>query len=389
MSRVRLPAGMRDFLPHAARRRRRVTHALMETFRLHGYLPVSSPLFEHAEVLDRGLGEELRKDVLRFVGGDGDVVALRPDITPQIARIAAQRFSADAPLRFCYEGLVARRADQSGRLQQLQVGVEYLGAGHEIADHEVLALAAASLDNVGAKKWVMEVGHVGLVTHVLSKFDDEHRHALLKFLEKKDITSARKFANTQTKAKRELVLGFLELEGNPTRVFKKALLLKIPQSIKRSLTQLAESVRVARKSNRFAVTADLTQVRGLSYYSGLRFVVHAEGASDVIVRGGRYDGLAEKFGASLPGAGFGISVDRLLECEVTSLVERKMVAVVVDKSCHAKGIKQCEALRKKGIGAALHITAKRKHIHLLQNHGYDQVMYMKDSQWYAASGSEI
>jgi ATP phosphoribosyltransferase regulatory subunit len=101
-----LPAGMRDLLPPVARRQgelaRRVTHC----FELHGYEIVTLPVFEYAEVLERGLGALDSDEVLRFVEPEsGEVVALRPDMTPQIARILATRLAdLPGPARLCYHG---------------------------------------------------------------------------------------------------------------------------------------------------------------------------------------------------------------------------------------------------------------------------------------------
>src|SRR5688572_8471487 len=109
---IRLPAGVRDFLPRAAARRRAIAEGLLAAFEAWGYARIITPVFEHADVLERGLGAGARATVIRFVEpGSGEVVALRPDITPQIARIAATRMrDLDGPLRLCYEGAVTRLA---------------------------------------------------------------------------------------------------------------------------------------------------------------------------------------------------------------------------------------------------------------------------------------
>ncbi|MET0594214.1 MAG: ATP phosphoribosyltransferase regulatory subunit, partial [Polyangiaceae bacterium] len=101
-----LPAGMRDILPPEAARRRKLAKRLLDHFALYGYELVTPPAFELADVLERGLGTLDPRDVLRFVEPElGEVAALRPDVTPQIARIGATRL-ADRPLpmRLCYEG---------------------------------------------------------------------------------------------------------------------------------------------------------------------------------------------------------------------------------------------------------------------------------------------
>ena len=91
---IRLPAGVRDFLPRAAARRRAVAERVMDVFSAWGYARIITPVFEVADVLERGLGADARAAAIRFVEpGTGEVVALRPDITPQVARLVATRMA--------------------------------------------------------------------------------------------------------------------------------------------------------------------------------------------------------------------------------------------------------------------------------------------------------
>ncbi len=107
-----LPAGMRDLLPEEALGHLALSRALIGSFQRFGYEPVSVPPFEYAEVLEHDLGPLDASQLLRFVEPEsGEVVALRSDMTPQIARLVAARLSdVPSPARLCYEGAVVRRA---------------------------------------------------------------------------------------------------------------------------------------------------------------------------------------------------------------------------------------------------------------------------------------
>ena len=123
---LRLPTGMRDFAPRAAAARRRIAETLLEVFERWGFARVITPAFEYEEVLALGLGGAGRAAAIRFVEpSTGQVVALRPDITPQIARLIATRFR-DEPgaVRLSYEGTVVR-LERGGRGQHelIQAGV--------------------------------------------------------------------------------------------------------------------------------------------------------------------------------------------------------------------------------------------------------------------------
>ena len=108
------PRGARDLLPPACRRRRELVRGLVDTFERWGYEPVATPLVESFETLGRGLSEADRARCVRFIeAGSGELVALRSDVTPQIARMIARRLggelAADAVHRFCYAADVVRQ----------------------------------------------------------------------------------------------------------------------------------------------------------------------------------------------------------------------------------------------------------------------------------------
>ena len=159
---IRLPSGVRDFLPRAAARRRSLAARVMDVFDAWSYARVITPLFECADVLERGLGDGARAAAIRFVEpGTGEVVALRPDITPQIARIVATRLAdVPGPLRLCYEGAVTRLAGDRGQREILQAGIELVEASEPDGDAEVLAVAAEALAGLGLADVELDVGHV-------------------------------------------------------------------------------------------------------------------------------------------------------------------------------------------------------------------------------------
>ncbi len=162
---IRLPAGVRDFLPRAAPRRRAIAERLLGGFEAWGYARIITPVFECADVLERGLGADARAAAIRFVEpGSGEVVALRPDITPQIARIVATRLrDVDGPIRLCYEGAVNRLPAPGGsplaQREILQAGIELIDAGSPDGDAEALAVAAAALIGSGIDDVRLDVGH--------------------------------------------------------------------------------------------------------------------------------------------------------------------------------------------------------------------------------------
>src|SRR5260221_3974317 len=156
-----LPAGMRDLLPAEASQQLSLSRALLESFERFGYEPVSVPPFEYADVLEHDLGPLDAGQVLRFVEPEtGEVVALRPGMTPQIARLVSTRRSeAPPPVRLCYEGaVVRRRVERARRERQIhQAGFELVGRGGSAGDLEVLSVAASAVRATGLNAFTLDL----------------------------------------------------------------------------------------------------------------------------------------------------------------------------------------------------------------------------------------
>src|SRR5215467_13234095 len=168
---LRLPAGMRDYAPEAAAARRRIVDALLGVFERRGFARVITPAFEYEEVLALGLGDAARAATVRFVEpSSGQVVALRPDITPQIARLIATRFADErGAVRLCYEGTVVRlERGARGQRELIQAGVELAGVAGPAGDAEVIALGVAALAAAGLPRPTIDLGHLGLAREVLA-----------------------------------------------------------------------------------------------------------------------------------------------------------------------------------------------------------------------------
>src|SRR5215470_12014978 len=166
---IRLPSGVRDLLPRPAARRHSLAERVMGVFEAWGFARIVTPVFECADVLERGLGHDARAAAIRFVEpGTGEIVALRPDITPQVARLVATRLAEiEGPIRLCYEGAVIRLAGELGQREVLQAGIELIDAPEPDGDAEVLAVAAAALAAAQLPEIRLDIGHVAPARHVL------------------------------------------------------------------------------------------------------------------------------------------------------------------------------------------------------------------------------
>lgn len=313
-----LPSGMRDLLPSEAARRRKLAKRLLDHFALHGYMLVTPPAFELASVLERGLGALDPGDVLRFVEPEsGEVAALRPDMTPQIARMAATRLSdRPKPLRLCYEGTVLRRRQERARKHRQipQAGIELLGAGEPEGDIELLSLAASSLRAAGLSNFVLDIGHAEIARALIGGLPKEVGPLVLDALAQKDAARIDEIASRKGAASGASLRALRELP----RLYGDASIWGEAEAWLRD-TEAMPAFEGLRASWDRAIEAglgphlrvDFGEVRGFAYYTGIIFHFFAEGPGEPLGSGGRYDDLLGRFGAPMPAAGFALDLDNL------------------------------------------------------------------------------
>jgi ATP phosphoribosyltransferase regulatory subunit len=368
---IRLPAGVRDFLPRAAARRRAIAETLLGEFERWGYDRIITPMFECADVLELGLGADAREAAIRFVEpGTAEVVALRPDITAQVARVAATRMGdVDGPIRLCYEGAVTRLARGGARTQRevLQAGVELIDAPSPEGDAEAIAVAAHALAGTGVPEARLDVGHVALVQHCLSSVDDPLLCAELEaLLTRKDRPGVRRAAAGLPAGLRAQLEALPTLYGEPDDVLARARALRWPRAVNKALDLveqvLAMSAEVVEHELHSTVTIDLGEVHGFDYYTGLRFAGYAAGVGHAILRGGRYDELVGRYGRQARATGFAVDIEAVADAQQAAGIAvpagRPSVLVVApDRRGDAARI--AAGLRRGGHRAAVDLGRRR------------------------------
>ena len=353
-----LPAGMRDLLPPEAAQRRRLSRRLLDHFALYGYELVTPPAFELAEVLERGLGTLDPRDVLRFVEPEsGEVAALRPDVTPQIARMAATRLSdRPMPMRLCYEGTVLRRRQERARKHRQipQAGVELIGAFGPEGDIELLGLAAGAARAAGLSDFVLDLGHADIARALMSDVSGLLGSSILDALAHKDTAAV---ADLVRDAKLPALLGTAltelpKLHGD-AGVWKEAERLLAPTPAKAALAALRELWDRATSDGLGGVLrVDIGEVRGFAYYTGAIFHLFADGPGEPVGSGGRYDDLLARFGVPMPAAGFALDLDNLSwALKVSGSEERLEPRIVVGVGPASTLL--CASLRTRGVGCAV------------------------------------
>ncbi len=308
-----------DLLPPAAARRRVLVDALLETFGAWGYRQVVTPTVERYEVLAAGLSAADRAHVVRFVTGPGSqVVALRSDVTPQIARMVAQHrgttWPADAVLRLSYTADVVRQPQEAReKTEQHQVGVEFIGDASPAADAELVALAHAALGRVGLTGFRFDLSHGGIAHGALDALgldasDREAVEALLARKDRRGLENALIGVGVDG-ARAASVASLCDAYGRPD-VFSRVRGIDGVSGVE-TLASIVGHLQAVHPDAADVLDVDLGEVRGFDYYTGARLRVWAPGVAVPVLRGGRYDDLVGRLGAKAPATGFALDLDAL------------------------------------------------------------------------------
>jgi ATP phosphoribosyltransferase regulatory subunit len=305
-----IPPGTRDVLPDEMRELRAISERMRATFEGAGYGEVHTPALEYEEVLRRG-EERAAGARYRTFDEQGDVLALRSDMTIPIARVVATRYAEVAPpLRFCYFAHAWRAVERGvGEPREfLQGGLELIGPDGPEGDAEVLGLTIAALDSVGLRRHRVGVGDGSLyrtLLHSLGVPEDRHL-PLLECLSRRDLVGLDLVVSGLGARERELLVGLPELRGGPEVLERADGPAADAVEGLRALHELLAERGVADR-----VIFDLGLVRELGYYTGAVFEVYDPAVGFALGGGGRYDELLGRFGRELPACGVALDLQRV------------------------------------------------------------------------------
>lgn len=313
----RVAPGVRDILPVEALCKRNIEDKFAALVRAWGYREVVTPSFEYHDNLVVNRQESDR--LFKFLDRQGQLMALRPDMTRPIARmVATQLQTMPVPLRLYYlANAFSYEEAQAGKQREFfQAGLELLGAATPEADAEVLALATGALKQTGLQDFQISVGHVGIFYGLMAELglSEAAVQQVKEALSNKDFVQMADLLSTAAASPAEArrVLDLLELRGGP-EVFVRAAQLCGDRSTKLALENLSRVYEILTNYGLHRhINIDLGLLRGLDYYTGLVFEGYTVGVGFPICGGGRYDRLLRQYGHDLPATGFAVTLDRVL-----------------------------------------------------------------------------
>ncbi len=304
--------GTQDILPEEVYKNQFIEQTVLDIARKFGFREIRTPVFEHTELFQRGVGETtdvVQKEMYTFDDKGGRSITLRPEGTAGAVRAFLEHglFNEALPQKFCYIINCYRyEKPQAGRWREFQqFGVEMLGAGAPAADAEVISLANEIFAFLGVEGIQLEINSIGC-----PECRKNYHKALKEYFETK---------------KDELCPTCLgRLDKNPMRILdcKSPVCSGIGKDAPAILDYICddcsahfESVRKYLDKMNIEYVVNPRIVRGLDYYTRtvFEFVSTQIGAQGTVCGGGRYDGLVEELGGQhVPSLGFGMGTGRLL-----------------------------------------------------------------------------
>ncbi len=360
--RYKAPRGTQDVLPQVSWRWQRVEAAFREICRRYGYQEIRTPMFEETELFERGTGETteiVSKQMYTFEDRGGRSLTLRPEGTPSVVRAYLEHNlgAAGGTQKFCYIAAIFRyERPQAGRFRQhQQLGVEAIGAPGPDIDAEVIALYHAFLKEIGLEGGVTHISSIGCPA-CRPGFQQALREFFAPMVPRMcDFCQARYQSNPLRMLDCKVPEDMALREGAPSAL----------DHLCGECREHFGGVRAALAALAIPYQVDPTIVRGLDYYTRTAFeVVHpALGAKDVIMGGGRYDGLAEMLGGPpTPGIGFGSGMERLLmvlgEGGAASQPALDIYVAAAGPEARQPALTLATELRRAGLAADLDFTGR-------------------------------
>lgn len=358
------PRGTEDVLPEEAVQWQVIEAVMRSEASLHGFGEVRTPVFEHTELFQRGVGDTtdiVQKEMYTFLDKGGRSVTLRPEGTAGAARAMLEHgvYNNGLPVKFYYFTSCYRyEKAQKGRLREFhQFGAEMYGSADPLADAEVILLGSSIFERFGLKDVRLEINSIGCP------------ECRAKYLE-----ALRAYFEDRKGELCETCLG--RLERNPMRILdcKSPVCSAIAQGAPRMLDYLCdgcrehfESVKQALDAVGVAYTVNPSIVRGLDYYTRtvFEFLAPIDGKELAVCAGGRYDGLIEELGGqSMPALGFGLGMERLLlllkqqSVELPGADPCEIFIASLGQPAKLAAFRLCDTLWKSSVQAACDVNAR-------------------------------
>jgi len=363
--------GMRDILGEEAQDFTCIINNARETASLYGYREVITPHVEPLELLSAKSGEEIRQRMFIFKDLGDRLVALRPEFTASIARLATTSLKNEPkPLRIFSTGTVYRYDEpQRGRYREFwQSNFELIGSTKPEADAEIILLTNNLMKTLGLQGYAFKIGHIGVIRGILSQdgVDEKTQNGVLQRMDKKEYVEALKLVESDKC--RVMLEGLIAIKGNDWLDVVEQLQSYVAgyEKAKTAVENLAEVFKLVTESADLTLIVEPAFARGLEYYTGMIFEIYIPGLDIALGGGGRYDKLVESFGGeSIPAIGCAHGIDRVaiaLQTQKITLAakaEKKVVVLPINEGMRSEALKIAQKLRVAGVTAEFEVMGRK------------------------------
>ena len=318
----------------------------------YGYKKISLPSFEEYDLYNENK-DFIDRNVLTVMSPNGKLLALRPDITLSVAK----KVSKDQSLKYSkiyYQENTYNLTKYVGYEEDEQLGIELIGKESTFLDFEIINLAVKSLDIINKKSMIV-LSHAGFISSIFENFDLEHetKEQILDCINRKnshDIQKILKKNEHISENVKKLIYKIPELSGNLENIEKELLKYEINVNTKKILSELKQLNSLLMKFyKKSKIIFDFSVVKNLNYYNGIILQGYIEGFPNVILTGGRYDKLFEKFGVDTGAVGFAILTDGLKGYYKDTDKKDFEVLIAYDNSDFEKLVEIVNDFQKKGL----------------------------------------
>ena len=311
-----LPDQISDVLPRQARTLEALRRGLLDLFKRYGYELVLPPLVEYTDALLDDEDDDLNLRTVKWADQlTGRTLAIRADMTPQVARIDAHLLNRRGVTRLCYFGSVfhARAAGLLTSREPLPIGAEIYGHQGLEADAEIQTLLIEALQFCQLPGVRVDVSHAQIVRAILADVPSvllKNSADVYAALQAKDTAALRECTQAYPESVRAALLALLDLYGGVEVLARARAALPASEQIARALDELTTLAQLDRAG---VVQFDLADLTGYSYHTGVTFAAYCDGVPNAIARGGRYDRIGERFGRARPATGFSLDLREITE----------------------------------------------------------------------------
>ena len=318
----------------------------------YGYKKISLPSFEEYDLYNENK-DFIDRNVLTVMSPNGKLLALRPDITLSVAK----KVSKDQSLKYSkiyYQENTYNLTKYVGYEEDEQLGIELIGKESTFLDFEIINLAVKSLDIVNKKSMIV-LSHAGFISSIFENFDLEYeiKEQILDCINRKnshDIQKILKRNEHISENVKKLIYKIPELSGNLENIEKELLKYEINDNTKKILSELKQlNILLMKFYKKSKIIFDFSVVKNLNYYNGIILQGYIEDFPNVILTGGRYDKLFEKFGVDTGAVGFAILTDGLKGYYKDTDKKDFEVLIAYDNSDFEKLVEIVNDFQKKGL----------------------------------------